>query len=144
MIRRTDRQKGVMLIEALIGILIFSCGILALMGLQAMAIKNNIEAKYRTDASFLANQIIGTMWTECGVVCTNLSSFDTGSGSNSKMITWRTDVARALPGITIGGTNSPTINVAGNAVTVTVFWKIPGADSAVRNFRTTAQINSSN
>lgn len=141
---RTHSQKGVMLIEALIGILIFSCGILALMGLQAMSIKNNIEAKYRTDASFLANRIIGTMWTECGVVCTDLSSFDTASGANPKMTSWRADVANALPGITIGGTNSPTIDVAGNAVTVTVFWKIPGADSSVRNFRTSAQINSSN
>ncbi len=142
--RRAHVQSGVMLIEALIGILIFSCGILALMGLQAMSIRNNIEAKYRTDASFLANQIIGTMWTECGLVCTDLASFDTSSGSNPKMVTWRTNVANSLPGITVGGTNSPTIDVAGNAVTVTVYWKIPGADSTVRNFRTTAQINSSN
>lgn len=136
-------QQGVMLIEALIGILIFSLGILAIMGLQAISIKNTIEAKYRTEASFLANQIIGTMWTECGVTCTTLSSFDTGSGANPKMTSWRNEVAVLLPGVTVGGANSPTIDVAGNAVTVTVYWRIPGADSTTRTFRAVAQINSS-
>ena len=136
-------QQGVMMIEALVGILIFSFGILAMMGLQAISIKNTVEAKYRTEASFVANKIIGEMWTECGLTCTTLSSFDTASGTNAKMTEWRNDVAALLPGVVAGGTNSPTIQVAGNTVTVTVFWKIPGADSTTRNFRTIAQINAS-
>lgn len=137
-------QRGVMLIEALLGIVIFSIGILAVMGLQAVSIKNTIDAQYRTEASFLANQVIGSMWTECGLTCTNLSTFNTASGSNPKMTSWRTTVASRLPGITVGGTNSPTITVAGNAVTVTVFWQLPGSNSAVHNFRAIAQIDAAN
>lgn len=137
------QQQGMMMIEALIGILIFSFGILAMMGLQAISIKNTIEAKYRTEASFVANKIIGEMWTECGVTCTNLSAFDTASGTNAKMTAWRSEVAALLPGVVVGGTNSPTIVVAGNTVTVTVYWKIPGTDSTTRNFSTIAQINAS-
>jgi type IV pilus assembly protein PilV len=136
-------QQGMMMIEALVGILIFSFGILAMMGLQAISIKNTIEAKYRTEASFAANKIIAEMWTECGVTCTTLNSFDTTSGTNAKMTEWRTDVAALLPGVVVSGTNSPTIQVVGNTVTVTVFWKIPGTDSTVRNFSTIAQINAS-
>jgi type IV pilus assembly protein PilV len=135
-------QQGVMLIEALIGILIFSLGILAIMGLQAAAIKNTIEAKYRTEASFLTNRLIAEMWTECGVTCTNLSSFDTGSGTNPKMTNWRNEVAAKLPGIVVGAANSPTVTVAGNTVTVTVFWIMPGADATKRQFRSIALVNS--
>jgi len=135
-------QQGVMLIEALIGILIFSLGILAIMGLQAAAIKNTIEAKYRTEASFLTNRLIADMWTECGVTCTNLSSFDTGSGTNPKMTSWRNEVAAKLPGVVVGAANSPTVAVAGNTVTVTVFWRIPGTDATTRQFRSIALVNS--
>lgn len=136
-------QRGVMLIEALIGMLIFSLGILAIMGLQAFAIKNTIEAKYRTEASFLTNQIIGEMWTECGVNCTTLASFDTTGGTNPKMTAWQATVAARLPGVTVGGANSPTIVVAGNTATVTIFWRIPGSDSTQRNFRSIAQVMAS-
>lgn len=137
------RQQGMMMIEALIGILIFSFGILAMMGLQAISIKNTIEARYRTEASFEANKIIGQMWAECGKTCTNLSAYDTTSGTSANMTAWRTEVAALLPGVVVGGTNSPTILVAGNTVTVTVFWRIPGTDSTIRNFSTIAQINAS-
>jgi hypothetical protein len=40
-----------------------------------------------------------------------------------------------------GGTNSPTIAVAGNQVTVTVFWQLPGTDSVQRQYSVVAQIN---
>ena len=129
-----------MLIEALLGILIFSIGILAVLGLQAMAVKNTIDAQYRTEASFLANQIVGTMWTECGQSCA-LSGFATAS-PNAKTVSWRTQVASRLPGVVAGGTNSPTITVVGNVVTVIVFWQLPGSTSAVHNFQLDAQINS--
>jgi len=42
--RAHKNQAGVMLIEALIGILIFSIGILALLGMQGAAIKNTTDA----------------------------------------------------------------------------------------------------
>jgi type IV pilus assembly protein PilV len=133
------RQRGVALLEALVGILIFSIGILAIMALQAEAIRNTVEAKYRNEAAYLANQVIGQMWVDRA----NLSAYDTTAGSNGNMTDWRTRVAGTLPGITIGGTNSPTIAVAGNQVTVTIFWKLPGADSATRQLSVVAQINDS-
>ena len=132
-------QSGVALLEALVGILIFSIGILALMGLQAQGIRNTVEAKYRNEAAYLANQIIGQMWVDR----TNLADYDTASGASTNMTNWRTRVASTLPRVVAGGANSPTILVVGNQVTVTVFWRLPGNDSAQRQYQVVAQINNS-
>ena len=131
------RQSGVALLEALVGILIFSIGILALMGLQAQSIRNTVEAKYRNEAAYLANRIIGEMWVDRP----NLANYDTGAGTSPQMTAWRTQVAAALPRVVVGGTNSPTIQVAGNQVTVTIFWRMPGNDSVQRQYSVVAQIN---
>ena len=132
-------QSGVALLEALVGILIFSIGILALMGLQAQSIRNTVEAKYRNEAAYLANQIIGQMWVDRA----NLAAYDTGGGTNPNMTAWRAQVANTLPRVVAGGTNSPTIVVAGNQVSVTIFWQLPGSDSVLRQFSVVAQINDS-
>ncbi|MGD9951815.1 MAG: type IV pilus modification protein PilV [Burkholderiales bacterium] len=130
-------QSGVALLEALVGILIFSIGILALMGLQAQSIRNTVEAKYRNEAAYLANQIIGQMWVDRA----NLADYDTGGGASANMDAWRARVANTLPRVVVGGANSPEIAVAGNQVTVTIFWQMPGNDSAQRQFSVVAQIN---
>ena len=57
--RLRKHQSGVMLLEALIAILIFSLGVLGVVGMQASAIAASRDAKYRTDAALLANEIIG-------------------------------------------------------------------------------------
>jgi type IV pilus assembly protein PilV len=57
-------QKGIVLLEALIAILIFSIGILGAVGLQASMIKANSDAKYRAEAGFLAEQRISQMWVD--------------------------------------------------------------------------------
>jgi type IV pilus assembly protein PilV len=57
------QQSGVMLLEALIAILIFSLGILGVVGMQASAIAASRDAKYRSDASLLANDLVGLMWS---------------------------------------------------------------------------------
>lgn len=57
-----NHQRGVVLIEALVAVLIFSMGILALVGLQAAMIKNTTENKLRADASFIAQEQLGRVW----------------------------------------------------------------------------------
>ncbi len=58
-----SNQKGVVLLESLIAILIFSLGVLALAGLQAAMIKNTDDAKLRAEASFIAQDKISQIWT---------------------------------------------------------------------------------
>ena len=130
-------QEGVMLLEALIGILIFSIGILALLGMQATAMRATIDAKYRSEAAFLANEIIGTMWVDRA----NIASYATATCSGyTECNNWLTRLQARLPNAT--GANAPTIVIAGQQATVTIFWQRPG-DSNISQHIAVAQINNS-
>ena len=63
-------KQGSMMLEALISILIFSMGILGIVGLQANSIKMSTDAKYRSQASLLANQYLAAMWADVGAAVT--------------------------------------------------------------------------
>lgn len=137
--RISKPQHGVMLIEALIGILIFSIGILALIGMQATAIKNTTDARYRSEAAFLANQVIGQIWVDLPSIL--LYDHDDG-GNYGPRNAWRTTVQTALPGIDIvNNILVPEIQVgANNEVTVTIRWKQPSEDTT-RSFQMVNRIN---
>lgn len=127
-------QAGVMLIEAMIGILIFSIGILALIGMQGVAIKNTTDARYRSEAAFLASQIIGQMWVDR----TNIGSY--AAAGYAPRDNWVNTVAATLPGVNLPG-NLPTIVIgAGNEVTVIIRWQQPG-ETQVRNVQMINRIN---
>lgn len=118
-------QRGFTLLEALLGILIFSIGIIAVIGMQAMAVKNVAEAKYRMDASFLASDLVGQMWTNRA----NLATYAYAGGAPSaalapwlKKVTGDALNAPMLPG---SATNLPAISVVGTTVTITLFWQHP-------------------
>jgi type IV pilus assembly protein PilV len=120
--RPRSLQEGVMLIEALIGILLFSIGILALLGMQGFSMRATIDAKYRSEASFLANEIVGTMWGDAD----NLENYsDANCASTPKCVAWKTRVAALLPGTADAGVE-PTIAIATRQATITVRWKRPG------------------
>ena len=123
-----------MLLEALIAIRIFSLGILALVALQATAVQLASDAKYRTDATLLANRLIGQMWTSGGNLAALQTQFQTGGAAYNA---WLADVQsrEGLPGVVAasGGVVSTlptvTVNTAAGAnaglVTITLFWRTP-------------------
>lgn len=123
---RAATQGGVMLLEALIALLIFSLGILAIVGMQATAIQDVGEAKYRSDAAFLANQIVADMWSNS----TQLAKYAwSGTGGAPTLIAnWVNTVQQRLPG---ANTYPPVITIgANNTVTVTVRWQ-QGRDKGI-------------
>ncbi|MDP2808831.1 MAG: hypothetical protein Q8O34_01640 [Rhodocyclaceae bacterium] len=115
-------EKGSILLEALIAIAIFSFGLLALMGMQAMSIKNSIHAKIRGDASYLVNQIVSQVMVDQG----NLATYDSGGGGSAALTAWVHEVQSALP----NGTGTIAVNTATSAVTVTVTWRNPDETDA--------------
>ena len=128
-----NAQQGVMLLEALIGLLIFSIGILALLAMQATSMRVTVDAKYRSEASFLVNEIVGVMWSNPA----DLTAFSTANCESTPTCdAWRSRVIELLPN---AATNVPTIDVAGRQVTVTVFWQRPGEPN-VSNHQLVAQI----
>jgi type IV pilus assembly protein PilV len=100
-------QQGVVLLESLIAILIFSLGVLGIVGLQASMIKNTSDAKYRSDAAYIAQQRIGQMWADPG----NLADY----------LEDDTDISTLLP----SGTRTVELDASGQYV-VTVTWQQPG------------------
>ena len=114
-------QDGVVLLEALIAILIFSLGVLGIIGLQATMIKSTSEAKYRSEASYLAQQRIGEMWA----TPTNLAAFI------------ENDVDISATSLLPGAKRTVTHTATG-AYVVTITWQLPG--EAQRNFTTSANI----
>jgi type IV pilus assembly protein PilV len=140
-VRDVKHQAGVMLLEALLAILIFSIGILAIVGMQATAIQDLGEAKYRSDAAFLANQVIADMWGNSS----KLDDYDyPGSGAPPAQIAdWIGNVESRLPG---SNAFPPIIDVNGNTVTVTVRWQQArdsekGIDAGARTYTTVAYIS---
>ncbi len=130
--RPPKSESGFMLLEALLAILIFSLGILALVALQAKSIQLASDAKYRTNATLLANQLIGEMWVSGLSGSALKSAFETGGASYN---TWKSKVSdfsssEGLPGVEAeasGITETlPTVSVTNTGVvTITLFWRTP-------------------
>lgn len=114
-------QKGIVLIEALIAILIFSMGILALVGLQAAMIKNTTENKLRADASFIAQEQLGRIWA--------------GDHANLADYVGEVEVPDRLP----NGVAAITVGARG-LVTATVTWQSPGGEA--HRYETSTYIDS--
>lgn len=134
------------MLESLIAILIFSMGILALVALLGASVKDTASAKYRTEASLLANQVIGQMWTGDKTNAALVASY--GEQSGTQYQAWKDTVIRTLPGVidadasgASSGQNLPTIQIdANNNVTVTVRWQAPG-ESTPHNYVAVTRIS---
>lgn len=101
-------QKGIALLEALIAILIFSFGVLGIVGLQGAMVKGTTQSKFRSDASYIAERRISMMWADAN----NLAGF---AETNTAVL--------ELP----NGTRTTTVvNAATREMRVTVRWTAPG------------------
>lgn len=147
-------QGGSFLIEALLGILIFSLGILALVGMQASAISAQSDARYRIEAANLTEQLLNNIWlnvdrTSATNLQTSLAAYAhqtsgtlcnySGTASSNTIVTdWVTAVTAAgtgLPGATSARlqVNVDTTSTGFNRVSVTVCWMPPKATVASRH-----------
>ncbi len=115
-----NHQKGVVLLESLIAILIFSLGILGLVGLQAATIKGTADAKYRAEASYVAQQRIGALWVDQA----NLADYveeDTDISNTSGLPNGKRSTIRA-------NGSDDTCKDDLNCFTVIVSWQQPGSN----------------
>ena len=138
-------ETGSVLLESLVAILVFSMGILALVSMQAFAVSSSSEAKYRSEATMLANELIGRMWVSDRTQATLQTAFASPDGTAYKAWAWvgsadgdvgtKTNptegtVLKLLPG---AASNLPVVAVqadtsttpASSLVTITVNWKAP-------------------
>lgn len=133
--------RGYLLLEVLISLLVFSIGVLGIIGLAASAIQNETDAKNRIDASFLVNELVGKMWTEHLLPAADLATrYAGGSGTDGAGYTaWLNDIINnnKLPGVTAttnvpvvtvtvdSGTDTVTNSTTTSLVSITLRWQAP-------------------
>jgi type IV pilus assembly protein PilV len=124
---RPRPQRGVTLIEALVSMLLFSMGVLALVGVQGSMVRAQTEAKVRADAAYLASEVVGKMWSDLK----NVADYDGAScAGKSRCKEWQDKVAATLP----NGTGTIAFDGSNNDVVVTIAWESP--DQSAHRFVT--------
>jgi type IV pilus assembly protein PilV len=138
-------QRGAFLLESLIGILIFSLGVLGIVGLQAQAIRFTNDAEYRAEAVYLANSLISQMWADDRA--TLKINYDSVVGG-PKYVAFKADVVNGMPGAVFPGDPvvkvdtadlPPAVTKTSSVVQVQISWRLPG-DTTVHNYVTTGVI----
>lgn len=129
--RRTSR--GIALIEALVGILIFALGALGLVGLQASMTRAQSTAKFRSDASQLAGEILAVMTTDPSNVGKYVGC---GSSSVPACQDWQAKLASALP----SGTGDVTADASGSVTVLTVSVKWVQPNEGEHQYTTTTSV----
>lgn len=142
---RRGRQAGFTMLELLVAVLVFSFGILALVTVQATATRLATDARDRSTAAFLADQLMARLLIADPA---NVAQFAhrtsggacvaSGTDSSNAVVTgWLSEVAAQLP-------NAPSsqqqvkVDTSTGEVTVTLCWR-NGHDNA-RSLTVTNQI----
>lgn len=103
-------ENGFALIEVLVSLVIFSLGIVGLVGMQTRALQTSTDAQDRNIASMLANSVSSEMWA---IKSTTLSS--------SSITNWKAQVVASLP----NSEGEITQNTSGTDATVSITWLSP-------------------
>lgn len=115
-------QQGMVLLEALIAVLIFSLGLLGLAGGQASAIKAQGEAKARAEAAFVASQIVGDLWAVAPNELSGCAGTYTAGSVGCNGAAWGDRIAQSLPG------GQAELEINNTQATITLTWRSPGID----------------
>jgi type IV pilus assembly protein PilV len=107
--RRLPSQRGSVLIEAMVALVIFSMGVLSLVGLQTAMLKNSNDNRYRAEAQLIAQTHLANMMTYGGDVATYVSQVNLEQIKNT------------LPNGTLTFSS-----ITNSMITVTVGWQVPG------------------
>jgi type IV pilus assembly protein PilV len=111
--------SGIMLIEVLVALLLFAFGILGLVGLQASMTQAQGASKVRADASYLASELLGIMWSDA----TNLVNYTAaGCAAHPRCNDWKNKLETQLPGGTL---NRLTYDAATGDVFLEITWAMP-------------------
>lgn len=128
-LKRTRRQSGATLIEVLVTVVVLGVGLLGLAGLQATTLRSGYSAHLRSQATWLANDIIDRMRANRqaalagdydlaafpGSLC-NPALVATGSRAAQDLAEWRNALGCGLP----NGTGR--IERVNNAFSVLIRW----------------------
>jgi len=124
--RRALVQRGGFLLEALVALLVFAFGAVAIAGLHTRAIRQDNDAHYRARAAEIAESTLAIMH---GTPAESLvAAYNTTSGRAFQQLL---NQAAELPGVT-SDQNTPVVEIRGgpssssHTASVIVSWRSPG------------------
>jgi type IV pilus assembly protein PilV len=121
-LRLLPRIAGSALIESLISLLVFSIGLLSLLALLTATIKESDNARYRSEASLLASDLVSRMWSGERSLIALRQRFDQRSDEYQQ---WLQRVQSALPGASTER-NMPQLLINDQRqITLTLYWQAP-------------------
>lgn len=112
--RPNSRERGFALIEVMVSLVIFSLGVIGLIGMQSRALQLSTDSQDRNTAAMLVNNLSSQMWIG-----------KTTSLGAAAIDAWKAQVQAALPNATTD-VNSTSATTA----TITLKWKSPSRLSA--------------
>jgi type IV pilus assembly protein PilV len=117
-------QRGGSLLEGLLAIVLFSIGLMSLLMLLSATLVETGNARYRSEASMLASDLIAQMWTGDRSLTELRARFTESTSEDYQR--WLDTVHSRLPG-TSGTTNLPTITIDDQRrVKILIRWQAPG------------------
>lgn len=120
---RGSRQRGAALIESLVAVLLFSLGVLGLIGLQTRAIGMAGEADERNRAALLADAAAASMWQANSITM-----------ASDALQVWKDEVAGQLPN---GSGSITAVGGVDRTADVEITWRMPSRASDDVNRLTT-------
>lgn len=117
-----SRIRGSALIESLLAILVFSVGLLALLALLTATLKESDNARYRSEASLLATDLVSRMWSGERSLQSLRQRFTPSADEYQR---WLDRVRSTLPGIA-DDKNLPELLIDDErTITLTLHWQAP-------------------
>lgn len=146
MMSHPKSARGASLLEVLVTIMIMAVGLLGLAKLQASSLRNNQNTLYRSEATFLANDMLDSMRILNSPSHDKAKDYTVVAGSTvaagpsavalADVSAWKARIAQALP----GGDGS--ISVNGRIATIVIEWNdrragTPGSADSCSSSKTT-------
>ena len=127
---RVRGERGYVLLEALVALLIFSLGLLGMIGFQAASTRIATDSRFRTEAAILADELISKMSVDKRAVVVSEYVYESPGGGGASTHAWftkRVKEASKLP-----NPKAKVEVIKGNAVdtfavTVTIEWDLPNS-----------------
>jgi len=118
----SSRTAGSALIESLLALVVFSVGLLSLLVLLTSALKQSDNARYRSEASLLASDLIGQMWAGDRSLKSLRQRFDSASDEYQR---WLVRVQATLPGLATDRNQPELLIDDSRIITLTLHWQAP-------------------
>ncbi|MBN8766998.1 MAG: type IV pilus modification protein PilV [Thiobacillus sp.] len=147
------KQSGFTLLEILVAMLVMAIGLLGLAGLMTSSMRNNLSASHRTQATWMAYDIVdrmranrasavtGAYASPMGVAANCSAAVPAGTVPVQDIAAWKNQLACALP----AGNGSIAVDVNTKVATVLIQWDDSrglqdSANQTVKTFKVETQL----